>query len=114
LTRYLDPRPLLGLAVLLSITSCSHGSMPVWHGKTWAGDSARAGITRAQDSLHIDATDPQFDNYVAMTYEDLKELFGIVWSCKQWPMGMEMMSAQEALARYQLMVLDLERQSKVK
>lgn len=93
---YLSPTHLLAIS-LLSFTSCVHGQIPAWNGKLWAGDSARGGITRAQSGEHIDATDPLFDGYIAMSYEDFRSFYATyVLGCKEWYPGMPMMSVESA------------------
>jgi hypothetical protein len=69
----------------------------VWHGKTWAGDSKKAGITRAQDSETIVCSDPKFDDYVAVTYADLRELREIMLQCKDWGNVQEAMPVEKLL-----------------
>lgn len=102
---------ILALLLLSSLLSCGHGPVPRWDGKLWAGDSKRAGITRSQTQEHIDAVDPQFDDFVAVTYADFRKLFVIIQSCQQWPKGMQMMSAEEALDRMSILMTDLEREA---
>lgn len=102
----------LSILCFLSITSCGHGPVPKWDGKIWAGDSKRAGIVREQDAEFISASDSLFDDYAAVTYADLRKLYVIFQSCKQWKHGTQMMSAGEALQRFDLLIKDLDREKK--
>ncbi len=69
------------IAILL--TSC-RGTVPAVEAKFWAGDSVRGGITRAQESKTMMCTDSEFDDYVCLTYEDLKEIYALLLQCKSW------------------------------
>lgn len=100
----------LAILLLLGITSCTTGPIPRWDGKLWAGDSARGGITRAQETdparRTIPANDPRFDDYVALSYEDFRSFVATyVYGCKQWKEGVSMMTPQQAKVRFQI-VLD--------
>jgi hypothetical protein len=68
--------------------------------KLWAGDSSamfdrsyrgdditsyRGGITRAQDGQSIACDNVKIDEYVCMTYADLKKVMDAMWSCQKWP-----------------------------
>lgn len=101
------------ILTLLSITSCSHGDIPKWGGKIWAGDSKKIGIARAQDAEFIAASDPAFDQYLAISYADFRSLFATyVQGCKTWKKGTQMMGSKEALDRFQILLLDLKRDAK--
>ncbi len=63
--------------------------------KIWAGDSKNAGLTRSQDNETIKCTDPRVDRLAGLSYEDVRKLFDLIWSCKSWPKGMERMDGQE-------------------
>lgn len=52
--------------------------------KTWAGDSKIEGIQRAQDKKSISCKDPEFDQMICMTYEDLKKIYLTLPKCKAW------------------------------
>jgi hypothetical protein len=101
----------LSLMGSLLLGSCGSGPVPRWDEPIWAGDSKRGGITRAQANQHISCSDPAFDDYVAVRYDGLRELFAIMLSCEKWPKGMKMMSAKEALARMKILMKDLEREA---
>lgn len=61
------------------------GDRPSWTAKFWAGDSASSSIVRGQDSLAIHASDPLFDNFVCMTYEDIEKLeIEVLSKCEKW------------------------------
>jgi hypothetical protein len=73
------------LALALGSCAMAKPKRPEWHGKLWAGDSAHAGISRSQAGEHISASDPLFDDYLAMTYADFREFFRVyVLGCKTW------------------------------
>lgn len=83
--------------------------MPRWDGKIWAGDSARSSIRRAQENQEIKASDPAFDSYMAMTYEDFRSLYATyVLGCKEWRPGIQMMDSGEALQRFSVAMKDLQ------
>lgn len=51
----------------------------------YAGDSANAGISRAQDHVTIKATSPQIDQMACLSYEDLKALYKTyIFGCSYW------------------------------
>lgn len=53
--------------------------------KTWAGSSANQAIRRSQDKAQILCSDPRFDGYVAMTYEDFDCIVDtFVHACTAW------------------------------
>jgi hypothetical protein len=93
---------------LLSICSCTSGPIPKWDGKLWAGKSKYAGILFTKKdgtNVIIPANDPRFDDYVAMSYADFRSFMATyVYGCKQWKSGVAMMNAQQAQARFQLIL----------
>lgn len=96
--------------LLLSLSSCAGGGpIPAWSGKIWAGDSSRSSIRRSQENQEIKASDPLFDSYMAMSYEDFRSFYATyVLGCKQWRDGIQMMDASEALSRFSIAMKDLQ------
>jgi len=83
---------------LLTLQACQ-SQAPEIHVTLWAGDSKQSTIDHAQTNEVIKASDPKFDSYVCMTYADLKSIYAVIQSCKNWG-NTPMMSAQEAYQRY--------------
>lgn len=87
--------------------------MPRWDGKIWSGDSQRQSIRRSQENEEIKASDPKFDQYVAISYADFRSFYDTyVLGCKQWRSEIQMMGADEALMRFQIGMKDLENAAK--
>jgi uncharacterized protein YceK len=57
---------------------------PTLHLKFWQGDSKEAGIVRAQDDKVLKCSDPEFNEYVCLSHENLIELNDAINSCKSW------------------------------
>lgn len=58
---------------------------PSFRPKIYAGDSKRGGITRAQSNEFIPAEDSEFDEYLAMSYEDFSCFTQVfVLNCKEY------------------------------
>lgn len=98
---FLIKNQILSLAFLLGIHGCTT-TVPKWDGKIWAGDSANAGITRAQETdpakRTIKASDPAFDDYMAMSYADFKSFYQTyVLGCNDWQEKTNVMSLSQAL-----------------
>lgn len=103
---------LLSLLLLLSIASCSSGPIPKWNGEIYAGDSAHDGVTREQEHEFISARDPKFDQGVWISYANFRTFYSTyVLGCKQWRSGISMMSANEALSRFRILMTDLDREA---
>lgn len=92
------------IVLTVNLVGCAHATIPKWDGKLYAGDSQRAGISREQDHEFIAAADPAFDEFVAMSYEDLKKFYLIFQSCKQWRKGTPTMSTSEAVSRFNIVI----------
>jgi hypothetical protein len=100
---------ILSLLGLNQAACISTKPIPRWEGKIWAGDSERASIRRAQENEEILASDPRFNEYLALTYKDFRSFYATyVLGCKQWRAGIKMMSPLEALSRYRIGLQDLE------
>lgn len=69
-----------GLMILLS---CAH-AVPEIDIKSWEGDSKNGGITRAQEATTKKCSDPEFNEYICMTGEDLKKIYDILSRCREW------------------------------
>lgn len=52
--------------------------------RIYAGDSAAGGITRAQDNERISCVMPDIDRFACMTYDDLKKIYAVMQSCRDW------------------------------
>jgi hypothetical protein len=73
------------LLVSLYVVSCKHPTPPAWEGKLYAGDSVEAAIVRAQSNERISCSDPQFDDYVCMSYSHYKSFIKtFVDGCVAW------------------------------
>lgn len=74
----------LGILTIVFITSgCSH-NVPKIDVSVWAGDSAKNGISRAQEGRTIECTDPSFDAYACLTYTDIQKIYSTILQCQQW------------------------------
>ena len=75
---------LVTLAVILG--SCGHTpDGPTWNGKIWAGSSDKVGIERSQEKQVIQCGNPEFDRYIAMTYQDLGCIYEqYIQNVKEW------------------------------
>lgn len=78
----------LGMATLFLMANqeCDpSGERPKWRAKFWAGDGSRESIRRVQDNEEIFCSDPRFDDYICVTYDDLEALEERVLSrCERW------------------------------
>lgn len=74
----------LAIVGALCFTGCKTPNIPAIHAKFWAGDSKNDSITRSQDHDSLLCRDIQFDNYVCLTYEDLKKIYDTMLTCKEW------------------------------
>lgn len=85
---------LLSSALLLLLLGCKTAPLPKLDLSIWAGDSGSQSIKRSKDE--IKSSDPKFDDYACVSYADLKKIFDTIVSCKEWPKGVQMMTAGEA------------------
>jgi hypothetical protein len=69
--------------------------------KTWAGDYREGAIVRAQDNAKVSCRDSYFDNYVCLSYEDLKKIYETLLICKDWGASSNMMPIDRLLERNQ-------------
>lgn len=91
------PKTLLILSACLTLSSCV-SMPPKWDGKLWAGDSAKAGITRTQENQTIQCQAPAMDGYICMSYEDMNSFYKtFVLGCKVWRKDMPKMTFEQAL-----------------
>lgn len=72
------------LFVFLLICVGCRTTVPKIDVQTWAGDSEHAGITRSQENKTIECKDPKMDEFVCVSYEDLKKIYETFFLCKQW------------------------------
>ena len=109
---FLIRNQILAVLLLISIGGCSHGSIPRWDGKLYAGDSKRVGVTRAQSEEFISASDPKFDGGLWMSYADFRSFYSTyVLGCKEWWGGTSMMGPQEALDRFKIVVDQMQQEA---
>lgn len=89
---------LLGIALLcflgVTFSGCKHPDMPPVDVTFWAGDSAHEGITRKQDQKTIPASDPSFNDMACLSYLDIRKIYAVLLSCKDWG-DQPTMSSQE-------------------
>ena len=61
------------------------GRPPTIDVKIWAGDFTKAAIVRTQDRALIQCSDPEFSDYMAISFEDLQKLIGSFQEgCERW------------------------------
>jgi hypothetical protein len=80
------PLIVLGISfTLLGNSRCAHTgpqdpvpSPPGLNIRLWAGDSAAAGIRRAQENQFLACSDGRFDEFVAMTYADAQFIYDLI------------------------------------
>lgn len=76
--------------VVLLLTSC-RSTPPKINIKWFAGDSRSQALVRRQENRMIFCKDPDFDNYLALSYEDFQELYTkIILGCTSWKKGPKM------------------------
>lgn len=77
---------ILCLALCLFISGCPAAVVPLpkIDVTTWAGDSFHEGISRGQEDRTISCSDRQIDEYVCMTYVDLRKIYNTMLQCKDW------------------------------
>src|SRR3954467_13606409 len=99
----------LGLAIIgymLCLHGCRSAPIPKIDVQTWAGDSANSGISRSQDNKTIRCDEPAMDNYVCMSYEDLKEIVKTMLQCKQWSTALMSQKDQQRFYKKNQEVMD--------
>lgn len=79
---------------LLTLPGCKE-SIPPIDATFWAGDSKNIGITRAQDSKTIQCNQAEFDQYVCLSYDDVKKIYDTLLQCKEWPKKMTSKQAEQ-------------------
>ena len=75
----------LSLIGASAFKGCS--STPVWNGKIYAGNSDGYILWKGNENQNNDkiiTTDPRFNEYGCIKYEDIGALAEIIKSCKQW------------------------------
>ncbi len=69
--------------LLMAVEDCSQ--RPAWTAKFWAGDSQSGTVIRAQANESVSCRQVEFDNFVCLTYDDLRKLETEVLSrCQSW------------------------------
>lgn len=81
-------------------SSCGSNKVPSINVKLFAGDSAHDGFTRAQNNTTIECTSKAIDDYVAMSYADLKSIYTVIQECKSWPQDMKLVHEKELYKQY--------------
>lgn len=72
-------------ATLGGCATLIRGEPPSIDVKIWSGDFTKAVIERRQDKVQIRCDDPEFSDYVAMTYEDFERIIrGYAEACEKW------------------------------
>ena len=75
---------LLLLTFVLLLDGC-RGRPPKLDWQIYAGDSSDGSIKRSQAGQVISCSDPKFDDYLAISYEDFKRsMLKVMSSCKVW------------------------------
>lgn len=72
------------ITLLLSLMTGCKTEMPKVDIELWAGDSHRAGVTRSQEEKTIACNDEQMDEFVCLSYADLKKIYSTLLKCKKW------------------------------
>lgn len=71
------------LFITLLMLGCKT-QMPKVDVELWAGDSSRSGITRSQEEKTMECRDEQMDEFVCLSYGDLKKIYSTLLMCKKW------------------------------
>lgn len=98
----MTPKSLMYLNTILITSALLMGSncsqpIPSIDVKIWSGDAERESIRRAQVGEEILASDPRFNNYSCMTYEDLKKVYDTLLQCKRWRNSVDLAPASEVI-----------------
>lgn len=88
------------LAVMVVLSSC-RGSVPKGNWEIWAGSSEYGGIERRQTGQAIKASDPRFDDFLAIhRVVFLREYERLVNGCEKWRPGVSMISSHQAWGEF--------------
>lgn len=87
---------LIALALPLMGSNCSQ-PIPAIDIKIWSGDADKGSIRRAQVGDEILATDPRFNQYSCMTYDDLKKIYDTLLQCKKWRANVDLAPASQVI-----------------
>lgn len=100
---------------LLVMTSCAGaGPVPNWDGSLWPGHPELGAVQRVETDGTVKTmlcTDPKIKHGSWVSHADLRKVFVIIQSCRQWKQGLPMMTAREALRRFRPVIEDLEREA---
>lgn len=66
------------------LTACPAKEMPKIDVTLWSGDPDILSITRGEGQISIGCDDSQFEQFVCLTYEDLKNIYSTMLKCTQW------------------------------
>ncbi len=86
--------------------------MPKWDGEIWPGKPEIGGVVRTETdgtTRSMLASEERFRKGAWISYADLRKVFVIIQSCKQWKKGLPMMSSREALRRFGPIIEDMQR-----
>ena len=74
------------MIILITTTGgCPHKvKIPKIEISLWAGDSEREAISRSQESKSISCKDPRIDEFVCLSYDDLKNIYSTFLKCETW------------------------------
>lgn len=87
---------LITSAIPLMGSNCSQ-PIPAIDIKIWSGDAEHGSIRRAQIGEELLATDPRFNQYSCMTYDDLKKIYDTLLQCKKWRSSVDLAPASEVI-----------------
>jgi hypothetical protein len=83
------------IVIVITFSGCRSTPMPAVDVKFYSGDSKNGGITRAQEHKTIECKEPEFDEYVCLTYADVKKIMAAMLQCKDWSNTTLMTSRQK-------------------
>lgn len=78
---------LFGLGIIffiMTLPGCASTTPPPIDVQFWAGDSIEEGISRTQEKRFIECKASEFDEYVCLTYDDLKKIYEALLQCEDW------------------------------
>jgi hypothetical protein len=99
-------KTLLTASLLLSLSGCKSGPMPRLDVRFYAADSVSESVIHTSKDPagkpvrddQIFAKEPRFDSGLWLSYEDIKKIYVVMQSCKEWRPDTPMMSEDEVRA----------------